>query len=272
MAQETLRECRKDNVPKLAAALSYLTIFSMAPLLVISVALAGLFFGRDAAQGRIVGEIAGLVGPEGARLVETAITNLYTDRAGPLATLVSIVTLFLTATAAFGDLHDSLNTMWGVKARSTGSSILRLVRHRVLSFGLVLATGFLLLVSLVASAGITALNEYWGASLALPPGVLEGANLVISLLMVFVLFSLMYKVLPDVRLSWQEVRIGAMATTVLFVIGKWLIGLYLGKSATASMFGAAGSLAILLLWVYYSAQIFFLGAEFTYVYTKRFGS
>jgi membrane protein len=271
VTKEVLREYQKDKVPKLAASLSYLTVFSMTPLLLISIAVAGLVFGPEAAQGRIVQEIGGLVGREGAQLIETLVKNTYADRTGPIATLLAVITIFISATAAFADLQDSLNMVFGVKADATGSAVLRLLWRRLVSFGLVLATGFLLLVSLVLSTAITALNDYLGASLSWPAFILEIANLVITFGIITVLFALMFKLLPDARLTWKAVRVGALFTAALFMVGKSLIGLYLGRSATASTFGAAGSLAVLLLWIYYSAQTFFLGAEFTDVYARRYG-
>jgi membrane protein len=272
MAREVLREYQNDRVTKLAASLSYLTVFALAPLLLISIAVAGSVIGHDIARERIIGEIAALIGPEGASLVGTMVENVSADRHGPIATVIGLLTLFLTSAAAFVDLQDSLNLIWGVKTKAKGSALVRLIERRLVSFGFVLVTGFLLLVSLIVSALITAIGDYMGETLTLSGQILQIANFVVSLLIVFGLFSLMYRVLPDVRLTWKEVRVGAIATTVLFVLGKSLIGFYLGRSATASIFGAAGSLAVLLLWMYYSALVFFLGAEFTYVYVRRFGS
>jgi len=272
LTKEILAESRRDRLPKLSASLSYLAIFSLAPLLVITVGVAGFAFGLDTARGRIIQEIGGLVGPEGAQLIQTLLEHSYTDQAGPIATLLSLVTLFIAATAAFADLQESLNLIWGVQPKPGGSAILRLLQRRLLSFGLVVATGFLLLVSLVVSTAISALRDYLGAEYSIDASLLQVVNILMSLFVAYALFLLMYRFLPDVRLSWRDVRMGALVTTILFVIGKSLIGLYLGRSATTSMFGAAASLAILLIWIYYSAQIFFLGAEFTYVYARRYGS
>jgi membrane protein len=272
LIKEIVVESRRDRVAKLSASMSYLAVFSLAPLLVITVGVAGFVFGQEAARGRIVQEMSGLVGPEGAQLIETLLQRSYTDEAGPLATLLSLVTLFVAATAAFADLQESLNLIWGVEPKSGGNAILRLLQRRLLSFGLVVATGFLLLVSLVVSTAISALRDYLAAQYTIDASVLQLVNIGMSMLVAYVLFLLMYRFLPDVRLHWRDVRTGALVTTVLFVIGKSLIGLYLGRSATASTFGAAASLAILLIWIYYSAQIFFLGAEFTYVYARRYGS
>ncbi|RPH37369.1 YihY/virulence factor BrkB family protein [bacterium] len=273
---ETLKsivdEYSDDKVPKLAAALSYYTVFSVAPLLVIAIAVAGAIFGADAAQGRIVQELKSLVGYEGAQLIQTAIKKTNQTSGGTIATVISIVTLVIAATAAFIELQDSLNIIWKVKPKPGGAFLKEFLRNRVVSFALVVAMGFLLLVSLLISAGLSALEDYLGSILSIPPVILQVANIIISLGVVYILFAMLFKILPDVQVSWKDVRIGALVTTFLFVAGKYLIGLYLGSGTVGSTYGAAGSLAILLVWVYYSAQILFLGAEFTYVYATRFGS
>ncbi len=267
----TIDEYSNDKVPKLAAALSYYTVFSIAPLLVIAIAVAGFVFGADAAQGRIAQELKGLVGDQGAQFVQTAIQKTNQTGGGVLATILGVVTLLIGATAAFIELQDSLNIVWKVKPKP-GAALKTFIRDRLISSGLVLAIGFLLLVSLVISAALSALQGYLGSILSIAPFVLEIINIVISLGVVYILFAMLFKFLPDVEVSWKDVWIGALATTVLFVAGKDLIGLYLGHGSIASSYGAAGSMAILLVWVYYSAQILFLGAEFTYVYATRFGS
>lgn len=265
-------EYSNDKVPKLAAALSYYTVFSVAPLLVIAIAVAGAIFGADAAQGRIVQEMKSLIGYDGAQMLQTAIRKTNQTGGGLIATVISVVTLGIAATAAFIELQDSLDIIWKVKPKPGGNFLKGFIRTRLISFALVVAMGFLLLVSLLVSAGLSALEDYLGSITAVPPVVLELANIVISLGVVYVLFVLLFKVLPDVEISWRDVWIGALVTTILFVAGKFLIGLYLGRGSVGSTYGAAGSLAILLVWVYYSAQILFLGAEFTYVYATRFGS
>jgi membrane protein len=273
---ETLKtiidEYSNDKVPKLAAALSYYTVFSVAPLLVIAIAVAGAIFGADAAQGRIVQELKSLVGYDGAQLIQTAIRKTNQTGGGTLATIISIVTLVIAATASFIELQDSLNIIWKVKPKPGGAFLKDFVRSRLISFALVVAMGFLLLVSLLVSAGLAALQDYLGSILSIPPFILEVANIIISLVVVWALFMMLFKVLPDVEASWKDVQLGAVVTTILFVAGKFLIGLYLGRGSVGSTYGAAGSLAILLVWVYYSAQILFLGAEFTYVYATKFGS
>jgi len=247
-------------------------VFSVAPLLVIAIAVAGAIFGADAAQGRIVQELKSLIGYDGAQMLQTAIRKTNQTSGGLIATIISIITLAIAATAAFIELQDSLDIIWKVKPKPGGAFLKDFIRTRLISFALVVAMGFLLLVSLLISAGLSALEDYLGSITAIPPVVLEVANLVISLGVVYVLFVLLFKVLPDVEIAWRDVWVGALVTTVLFVAGKFLIGLYLGRGSVGSTYGAAGSLAILLVWVYYSAQILFLGAEFTYVYATRFGS
>ena len=210
-------EYSNDKVPKLAAALSYFTVFSVAPLLVIAIAVAGAIFGADAAQGRIVQELKGLVGFEGAQLIQTAIKKTNETSGGTIATIISIVTLGIAATAAFIELQDSLNIIWKVKPKPGGAFLKEFIRNRLVSFGLVVGMGFLLLVSLLISAGLSALEEYLGSILSIPPVILQIVNVVISLGVVYILFALLFKILPDVQISWKDVRIGALVTTFLFV-------------------------------------------------------
>lgn len=270
VGKEIIGKMSDDKVPKLGAALSYYTVFSLAPLLLISIAVAGLIFGREAAQGTIVNEIQGLIGKEGAVLVQNAIKASSNMESGLIAAAISIVTLIVAATAAFIELQDSLNIIWKVKPKP-GQAIMEFIRARLISFSLVVGIGFLLLVSLLLSAALTALNQFMGSFFSIPVFLLQIINIVISLAVVSVLFSMIFKILPDVKLSWKDVRMGALVTTLLFILGKYLIGLYLGSSTISSTYGAAGSLAVILVWVYYSAQILFLGAEFTYVYASRYG-
>lgn len=271
IAREIVNEYSDDKVPKLAAALSYYTVFSLAPILVICIALAGAIFGADAAQGRIVGELQDLFGEQAASLIQAAIKKTAESNGGTIAAIISLAVLIISAVAAFSELQDSLNIIWKVKSRP-GQAIWGFFRIRLVSFALIVALGFLLLVSLIITAALGALYDYLSARLPITPIVLEVLNNVITLVVIFGLFSMIYKILPDVELSWRDVRTGALVTTVLFVIGKFLIGLYLGRGSIGSTYGAAGSLAIIFVWVYYSAQILFLGAEFTYVYSSRLGS
>jgi membrane protein len=272
LLKETYEEWSNDNALRLGAALSYYMIFSLPPVLLIVIALAGFIFGEDAARGRIVEEIQGLIGRSGAEGVETMIRNAYKPEAGIIATIVGVVTLIVASTGVFAELQDALNTVWNVKP-AEGRGIMDILRVRMFSFIMIVGIGFLLLVSLVLSAGISALNDYvlqYQAEL-LSKSLLQVINIVISLAISTGLFAMIYKLLPDVRIAWKDVWLGAFFTSLLFTIGKFAIGLYLGNSDVGSSYGAAGSMAIILFWVYYSSQILFFGAEFTQVYSRRFG-
>jgi len=273
MLKRTAENWIDAKAPRLAAALAYYTIFSAAPLLIIVVGIAGLVFGQDAAEGRIVHEIDGLVGREGATFIQTLLQNSRRENDGVIAAIVGFVTLIVGATGAFIELQDALNTVWGVKPKP-GRGIKGMLRDRLLSFAMVLGIGFLLLVLLVLSAAIAALSDFVGRHFTDTANVaiIQIVNMVMSLFFVTFVFAMIYKVLPDVRIDWSDVMIGAVITSVLFTAGKYLIGLYLGQSSISSTYGAAGSLAVLFVWVYYSSLILFFGAEFTQVYANRFGS
>jgi membrane protein len=250
----------RDDGPRLGAALSYYTAFSLAPVLILSVGVAGLVFGAEAASGRIVAELRGLMGPDGARAIQTLIerASLRSD-AGWSATVFGIATILFGASGAFAELQHALNAIWNAKpARRRG--LMPLLRTRLLSFSMVLAIGFLLLVSLVVSAGVTALDALAGDLGRYQP-LLVVFNAVVSYTVVAVLFALMFRVLPDARIPWRDIWPGAAVAALLFVLGKFAIGFYIGNTAVASVYGAASSLAVLLVWVYYSAQTLFLGAE-----------
>jgi membrane protein len=251
------------------AAIAYYTIFSIAPLLIIVIAIAGLVFGHNAAEGAIVGQLTGLIGKQSAEILQSMIQSASHRGAGILATIIGIGTLLLTATGVFTEIQSALNAIWRA-APSAGFS--QLVRARLLSLGLVATLGFLMLVSLVVSAGLTALGSY--LSDLFPGGslLMSLLNSTISLLLISALFAAIYKILPDKPISWRDVAVGSVVTAILFTIGKSLIGLYIGSSSVASSYGAAGALLIFLLWVYYSAQIFLLGAEYTRAYTETHGS
>ena len=262
-----------DKAPKLGAALSFYTIFSLAPLLVIIISVAGLIFGEDAARGEIVQQIEGLIGREGATIVQTALKNTSNSESGIIAILISLITSIIGSTIVFVELQDSLDLIWRVKPKPGRSLIHGLIRDRLLSFTVVIGSGFLLFVSLIISAVISSLNHFINENLiVIPFWMLEQINNLISFGIVYVLFAMIYKILPDVHNSWSDVWIGSLITSVLFVLGKYLIGIYIGTSTLSSTYGAAGSLVVLLLWVYYSAQIIFLGAEFTAVYAEKYGS
>jgi membrane protein len=266
-----MKDWSEDRAARLAASLAYYTIFSLAPLLIIAIAIAGLAFGREATQGQIVNQIGGLVGSEGAKGIQALIENASKPSSGVIATTFGIIVLLIASSGFFGQLQDGLNTIWEVKPRP-GRGILGIIKDRFLSFTMVLGIGFLLLVSLVLSAGLVALGEFLGRFM--PGTVIVGyvLNIVLSLLVITLLFAMIFKVLPDVKISWRDVWIGAAVTALLFTVGKSLLGLYLVKANIASAYGAAGSLVVILVWVYYSAMILFFGAEFTQVYANRYGS
>lgn len=262
---------REHKASRMAAALAYYTVFSLAPILVISIAVAGLVFGQDAAEGRIVGQISGLVGAKSASALEAMIAAARKPSSGILATVIALATLAFGATGVFGELQDSLNTVWGVKPKP-GRGFIRMLKTRFVSFAMVLGIGFLLLVSLVVSAALAAVGHWLGALLPVPELALDLINLAVSLLVVSVLFAMIFRVLPDVEIGWRDVWAGAIFTAALFAIGKLAIGLYLGKSSLGSSYGAAGALVVILVWVYYSAQILFFGAELTRSWAYQHGS
>jgi membrane protein len=270
LLKDTFSQWQEDKASRLAAALAYYTAFSVAPLLLIAIVIAGLVFGDEAAQGQVFGQLEGLVGPEGAGVLETAVRNSQQQGASAISAVVGIAALVWSASNVFAQLQDALNAIWEV-APDPRAGILATVRRRFFSMTMVLGVGFLLLVSLVLSSALAALG---GLFAALPGSAVlwEGVNFVVSFAVITLLFAAIYKVLPDVKIAWGDVWIGATMTAALFVIGKLLIGLYLGNASVGSTYGAAGSLLVVLVWVYYSAQLLFFGAEFTQVYARRYGS
>ena len=265
LLKKTVTAWSDDYAPSMGAAISYYTLFSIAPLLIIVIALAGAIFGEKAARGQIVGELAGVIGVEAARTIEAMLDNAWL-RGGGWAAVIGVVTLVFGATAAVSELQSALDRIWRTPEPARTGGLWGLVRRRLLSFSLILGLVFLLLVSLAVSAALTAL-QHWTSGLVAHFAWLFGlANHVVSFAVVTMLFAMIYKLLPRERIGWRDVWVGALATSALFAIGKLVIGLYLEHSSTASAYGAAGSLIVLLLWVYYSAQIFLLGAEFTWVY------
>ena len=262
---------KDDGALDLGAALAYYTIFSLAPLLLIVTAVAGLVWGREAVQGQLVGQMRGIVGSQGAEAIQTMVANAGKQGTGVLATIVGLVTILFGATGVFVQLQSALDHIWNVEPKP-GAGIWSFIRTRMISFGMVLGIGFLLLVSLVVTAAVAALGT-WATGL-LPGGetLINILTFVVSFALITLLLAMIYKVLPDVEIAWRDVWIGAAVTALLFTIGKFLIGLYLAHSTVASTYGAAGSLVVLLLWIYYSSQILFLGAEFTEVYATRYGS
>jgi membrane protein len=272
LLKETFTDWSRDKASRLAAALAYYTIFSIAPLLVIVIGVVGLILGhRSDVQNQVLGQVQGLLGAQGADLIRTMIENTSKPKASILATIIGIVTLILGATGVFGQLQDSLNTIWEVEPKP-GRGLLATLRERFISFSMILGVGFLLLVSLVVSTGLAAVGTFIGGAIGAQAAVGQAINFVISFVVITLLFGLIYKILPDVKIAWSDVWIGAAATALLFTIGRLVLGLYLGRGSVGSAYGAAGSLVILLLWVYYSAQILFMGAEFTQVYATRYGS
>ena len=254
----------------MGAALAYYALFSMAPLLVLIVAVAGLVLGPAAARGEVVTRMEGLVGSDAAHMVEGMIARASSPASGLLATFVSLVTILLGASGVFGQLQASLNRIWNVPPASRGFR--GMLRQRMASLGIIVGIGVLMVASLALTAALAAVQEVLGQYLPVIGPLLPSLNFGLSLLVMSALFAMIYKVLPDVPMSWGDVWIGAFATALLFTAGKTLIGLYLGRAGTASVYGAAGSLVVLLLWVYYSAQILFVGAELTEVYSRRYGS
>jgi membrane protein len=258
-----------DNVPRLGASLAYYTLFAMSPILLIATSIAGVAFGREAVRGEIVTQIQGLMGRQGAQAVQAMLEGAARPSQSIPATVVGFVTFFLGATGAFLELQTALNAIWRVKPRP-GVSVKAFLLQRLVSFGLVVAVGFLLLVSLLVSASLSALNRYLGSIFPALTAFWEASNVLVSLFVITIMFALIYKVLPDVRLRWRDVWIGALVTAGFFSIGKQIIGLYLGTSSVASSYGAAGSVVVLLIWVYYSSQVVLLGAEFTRYYVEKF--
>ncbi len=272
LLKEAFSEWDEHKAPRLGAALSFYTVLSLAPLLVICLAVAGLAFGNEAAEGRVAAELSAAFGPAVGESIGKMIPKDEPRHAGVLTMLLGAATLLFGAAGVFGQLQDALNTIWEVQPKP-GRGVWGFVRDRFLSFTMVLGVCFLLLVSLVLSAGLSALAAHWTPA-SVPGGAAlwEAANNVVSLAVVTLLFAAMFKVLPDVRIQWRDVWVGAFVTAALFTLGKLLLGLYLGRSGVASSYGAAGSVVLVLLWVYYSAQIFLFGAAFTRAYAHGHGS
>jgi membrane protein len=257
-----------DFAPSMGAAISYYTLFSLAPLLVIVIAVAGALFGREAVQGEIVGQLSGLIGREAAIAVQGLIRSASEPGKGLVAGLIGVGVLIVGATTVFAELQNDLDKIWRVKTSEAGGAMRQLVRARMMSFGLILGVGFLLAVSLVLTAAITAFGDFWARWFVGAEALLQLLNTVIGFCLITSLFALIYKALPSVLIPWRDVWVGAALTSLLFSVGKYLIGLYLGTAAVTSSFGAAGALVAIVVWVYYSAQIFLLGAEFTHEYSR----
>jgi len=261
-----------DYAPSMGAALAYYTLFSIAPLLLIVISIAGLVFGPDAARGQIFAELRNLMGEDGAAAAQALLQSVNKPAQGVLGTIVGVILLGVGAISVFGELQDALDRIWRAPGRAGSGGVWSLVRARLLSFGMVLGIGFLLILSLVASAAVAALGKVSAPLFGSWMVVAEGLNFVVSFALVTGTFAMIYKIIPRVRIGWRDVWVGAAVTALLFAIGKSLIGLYIGRSTFASGYGAAASLVVLLVWMYYSAQIFLLGAEFTWVYAHTHGS
>ncbi len=271
ITRDTVNEFIADNAMQLAAALSYYAIFSLAPLLVIAVGVAGIIFGEAAAQKEILAQISDLAGPQAAEALTSVFQASGGKEGGIMATIIGSALLLFGATSVFGQLQSSLNAIWNVEPKP-GQGVMGFIRTRFLSLGMVFAIGFLLLTSLVLSAALSALDGYLNTQFPGAEIIWQVVNFVVSLGVIALLFAVIFRYLPDAEISWRDVFIGALATSVLFNVGKFGIGLYLGNSSAGSAYGAAGSLVVVLLWVYYSSLILFFGAEFTQVYARRFGS
>jgi membrane protein len=266
------KEWNQDQAPQMAAALAYYTVFSLAPLLLLVIAIAGIFLGQEAAQGQILSQFQGLVGEQGAQAIQAAIKNASESQSGGIASVISIIALIFGASGVLSQLQSALNTAWEVKAKPK-SNLWGFIRSRLFSFSMILVIAFLLVVSLILSAALAALNAFM--SDLLPGGIgplLQIFNIILSIGILTLLFGLMFKVLPDAKIAWKDVWVGALVTSLLFTIGKQALGVYIGNGSLGSAYGAGSFLLILLVWIYYSAQILFFGAELTQVYSSRFGS
>ena len=271
LLKETAKDWVEHDSPRLGAALAFYTVFAIAPLFVILLAIAGFVLGEDAARRQVFDELGRLIGSQGGQALESVAVASKQSGSGWWATLVALVTLFLGATGVFAQLQDSLNTVWNLR-RKPGRQVSRFVKVRLVSFAMVLGIGFVLLVSLVINAGLSALGKYMSGLIPGQEVLWQIINFLVSIGVVTLLFAMIFKVLPDAKIAWRDVWVGALLTAVLFSIGKSLLSLYLGKSSVASVYGAAGSLVVILMWVYYSAQILLFGAEFTRLYAIKCGS
>ena len=269
--KETFAEWSEDKAPRLGAALSYYTVFSLAPLLIVILAITGLVFDATAARDEIAGQIRSTFGDATEKIVLDMINNANSRGSGIMATVIGLVTALFGAAGLFGQLQDALNTIWEVQPKP-GQGFMAMLKNRFLSFSMVLGTAFLLLVSLVLSAALAALGDYLGNTWQMPDWILQAINFVVSFAVITLLFAMIFKVLPDVEIQWHDVWIGAALTSLLFSLGKFALGWYLGRGSFGSTYGQAASVVLILLWVYYAAQIMFFGAEFTQVYAKKYGS
>ncbi len=265
MFRRSFSDWNEDNAPRLGAALAFYTILSISPMVILVVAIVSLVFDRSHAQEHLLSQVQALVGPDGRNAVQSMLASGQKASSGIFATVIGLVTLIFGASGVFGELRSALNTIWDAKPEKT-AGLWGLLRERIFSFGMVISVGFVLLVSLLASAGLAAMTKFFGGLLPIPPFVLGLINFLLSFAGIAVLFAFILKYVPETKVEWSDVRVGATATALMFTIGKSLLGLYLGKASPGSAYGAAGSLVVMVIWVYYSAQIFFFGAEFTHVH------
>ncbi|MGH6646844.1 YihY/virulence factor BrkB family protein [Aquabacterium sp.] len=272
LGRDAVSSWMDDYGQSMGAALAYYAVFSIAPLLLIVISFAGLVFGTEAARGEILQQLSGLMGDDAAHAVQGLLESASEPTTSVFAAIVGGVMLVIGSTTVFGELQDAMDRIWRVPQQNKPSGVWGLLRSRFLSFGMILGIGFLLMVSLVFSAALSALEGWWSPWFGGWAVLASVVNQVIGFLLTSAAFALIYKIMPRVRIRWHDVWVGAGVTALLFTVGKYLIGLYIGKSGVTSMFGAAGSLVVLLVWVYYSAQIFLIGAEFTWVYSHAFGS
>ncbi len=270
LLKETVKEFLDDKAMRLSAALAYYSVFSLAPLLIIAISIAGTIFGEDAARGAIEAELTESIGQQAAAAVQDMVSNAYLDGSSWVMTLVGFAILLVTASGVFAQLKDAMNAVWDIEVKP-GGGVKGLVKARLLALSMVLVIGFLLLISLMASAASAAAIKWLGNALPIPGFIFQICTFTISLGLVTVLFGMIFKILPDAHIEWRDVWSGAFLTAILFSIGKLLLGIYLGREGAASAYGAAGALILLLSWVYYSANILLLGAEFTQVYARSRG-
>jgi len=272
LGKDTVAAWIDDYAPSMGAALSYYTVFSLAPMLLIVISVAGMVFGAEAARGEIFGQLRGLMGADAAKTVESLLTSVSEPKEGIAATVIGLVLLLVGATSVFGELQDALDRIWRAPARDRSGGFLGLVRTRLLSFGMILGIAFLLMVALVLGAATAALGKWWSGAFGSWEVLAQSVNIVLGFAVTTVGFAMIYRLMPRVKVQWRDAWLGAAVTALLFTIGQFLISLYIGKSGIASGFGAAASLIVIFIWVYYSAQIFLLGAEFTWIYARTFGS
>lgn len=272
LARAAVSAWSSDYAPSMGAALSYYTVFSIAPVLLIVISVAGLVYGEDAARGAVFYQVRGLMGDAAAVALQGLLASVRKPGESIVAALIGLVLLVIGATSVFGELQSALDRIWRAPEQAKTGGLRQLLRNRLVSFAMIVGIGLLLIASLLASATLAIVEKWWGSLFGAQAMVASALNILLSYALVTVMFAMIYKIMPRVRIAWRDVWTGAAITSALFTVGKYAIGLYIGKSGVSSTFGAAGSLVVILVWVYYSAQIFLLGAEFTWVYAHRFGS